>query len=217
MLGAFAAVWFVKDEIKRIFFFLTLLLNVAYIYNAVMWAQVDAIYTFFGFTAIIAALERKTILSILLLWIALNFKLQVLVFIPVVGLLLLPQILTKTGFKKALVAFLIVVIMQSIALMPFILKGNLHQVYFVITDSVGHYPYPTVGAFNLWSLVLPNISIEGMYALSDSLKVGFLSYQQIRNLLFFIMTFIAVFPLMKYLYRKYIVREAISFQLQTYF
>jgi Gpi18-like mannosyltransferase len=217
MLGAFAAVWFVKDEIKRIFFFLILLFNVAYIYNTVMWAQVDAIFTFFGFAAIIAALERKTILSILFLWIALNFKLQALVFIPVVGLLLLPQVLSKTGFKKALIAFFTGVILQSIVLMPFILKGNLHQVFDVITDSVGHFPYPTVGAFNLWSLVLPNVSIEGMYELSDSLKVGFLSYQQIGNLLFFIMTFFAVFPLMKYLFRKYIVRDAISFQLQNVF
>ncbi len=217
MLGAFAAVWFVKDEIKRIFFFLILLLNVAYIYNTVMWAQVDAIFTFFGFAAIIAALERKTILSFLFLWIALNFKLQALVFIPVVGLLLLPQVLSKTGFKKALIAFFTGVILQSIVLMPFILKGNLHQVFDVITDSVGHFPYPTVGAFNLWSLVLPNVSIEGMYKLSDSLKVGFLSYQQIGNLLFFIMTFFAVFPLMKYLFRKYVVRDAISFQLQNVF
>ena len=217
MLGAFAAVWFVKDEIKRIFFFLILLLNVAYIYNTVMWAQVDAIYTFFGFAAIIAALERKTIFSILLLWIALNFKLQALVFIPVIGLLLLPQILTKTGIKKALVAFLIGIIMQSIVLMPFILKGNLHQVYFVITGSVGYYPYPTMCAFNLWSLLLPNTTIEGMYSLNDATKFGFFSYKQIGLLLFLMMTLISIYPLVKTLFKKHINKESLQFPLQNIF
>lgn len=47
MLGAFAAVWFVKDELKKVFYFLILLLNIAYVYNTVFWGQIDAIYTFF--------------------------------------------------------------------------------------------------------------------------------------------------------------------------
>jgi hypothetical protein len=59
MLGAFAAVWFVKDEIKRIFFFLILLFNVAYIYNTVMWAQVDAILYFLRICGYYCCLRKK--------------------------------------------------------------------------------------------------------------------------------------------------------------
>lgn len=217
MLGAYLAVWFVKDDVKKIFYFLILLFNVAYIYNTAFWTQVDAIFTFFGFASLILALEKKSVLSVLFLLIALNFKLQALVFIPVVGLVLMPQFLNKNGIKKIILSVILIAIVQVTILLPFILTNRLHQVIHVITDSVGHYPYPTVGAFNLWSLLLPDVGIEEMYHINDGTKFWFISYKQFGNLLFFISIVIAVFPLMKYLYQKYVKQNELQFDISKIF
>lgn len=217
IIGAYLAVWFVKDEFKKLFYFVLLMLNVAYFYNTALWAQVDAIFTCFGFCAIILALEKKTVLSALSLLIALNFKLQALVFIPIVGLILLPQLISKEGIKKIVIAALIGFVIQLLILWPFISNDRMYQVMNVITGSVDKYPYPAVGAFNLWSLLLFNRTIEGMYDITDKVKFGFLTYKQIGSLLFFLGTIIAVFPLMQHLYKKYIKKEITSFPLSTIF
>lgn len=217
MLGAFLAVWFVRDKFKKVFYFLILLFNVAYIYNTVMWAQVDAIYTFFGFAALIAALERKIIFSILLLFISLNFKLQAIVFIPVIGLILLPQIIIKEGFLKLTASFVVCILLEVFILFPFIIHGRLHQIMHVISGSVGYYPYPAVGAFNVWSIFLPSQNIESMQLITDDTKFGFISYKNIGFLLFSFTTFLAIFPLVKYLYKKYINKESEKFSLEKVF
>jgi Gpi18-like mannosyltransferase len=215
--GAYLAVWFVKDNTKKLFYFLMLMFNVAYIYNTTLWGQVDAIFTFFGFAAIVLAIEKKTIFSALSLLIALNFKLQALVFIPIVGLILLPQLFSKEGLKKIVIAVLIGVCLQIIILWPFIISGRVYQVLNVITTSVDKYPYPAVGAFNLWTLLLFNRTIEGMYDITDAVKFGFLTYKQIGSILFFLATFLAVFPLIKHLYLKYFKQGKSTFALSKIF
>ncbi|MFN8284807.1 MAG: hypothetical protein U0U67_16405 [Chitinophagales bacterium] len=217
VIGAYLAVWYIKDEFKKLFYFVLLMLNVAYFYNSALWAQVDAIFTFFGFAAIILALEKKTVLSALSLLIALNFKLQALVFIPIVGLILLPQLISKDGIKKIITAVLIGAFIQILILWPFISNDRMYQVMNVITGSVDKYPYPAVGAFNLWSLLLFNRTIEGMYDIKDTVKFGFMTYKQIGSLLFFSATFLAVFPLMKHLYQKYIKHTESRFLLSNIF
>lgn len=217
MLGAYLAVWFVKDDVKKIFYFLILLFNVAYIYNTAFWTQVDAIFTFFGFASLILALEKKSVLSVLFLLIALNFKLQALVFIPVVGLVLMPQFLNKNGIKKIILSVILIAIVQVTILLPFILTNRLHQVIHVITDSVGHYPYPTVGAFNLWSLLLPSATDESVI-IKDSNTFFVTSYKNFGSMMFFVATIISVFPLLQYLYQKYLKRqEALQFEVSKVF
>lgn len=217
MLGAFLAVWFVRDDYKKIFYFLLLLFNVAYIYNTAFWTQVDAIFTFFGFAAIILALEKRTVLSSLSLLIALNFKLQALVFIPVVGLLLLPQYLSKDGIKKAVITILFVVLIQTLIFLPFILTNRLYQVLNVITGSIGYFPHPTVGAFNMWSLLL-SVGIEEALSINDNTIFFIVSYKNFGNIIFFTAMFIAVYPLLQYLYRKYILKQNdIKFEISKVF
>ena len=217
LAGAYLAIRYVKDTSKQLFYFIILLFNIAYFYNTAIWGQVDAIFTFFGFVAIILAIEKKAIASALSLLLALNFKLQALVFIPMVGLLLLPQYLNKNGGKKLLMTIVFAIGIQILILLPFILSGRVNQIMYVIFNSVGHYPYPTVGAFNLWSLLLYNTSIDGMLTLSDTIKFGFLSYRQIGSLLFFIFTLLAIFPFVYYLYRRFFKNEVQEFPLSKIF
>ncbi|MDB5227475.1 MAG: hypothetical protein JWN78_1668 [Bacteroidota bacterium] len=214
-LGAYAAVWFVKDEYKKIFYFFFLLFNIAYIYNTALWGQVDAIFSFWGFAAIVAAIERKLIVSVLFLVIALNFKLQALVFIPVVGLLLLPHLLSKEGIKKTVYAVCICAVLQFLILFPFIIKGRLHQVIAVVKDAVDHYPYPAVGSFNFWVWMMPKDTNIGM--IIDSQHFFISSYKHVGSFLLMGAAFIAVFPLMKFEYLKYFRKAEIVFPLEKIF
>ncbi len=215
--AAYLAVWFIKEESKKLFCFLILLFNIAFFYNTAIWGQVDAIFTFFGFAALVLAIEKKIIFSVISLLLALNFKLQALVFIPVVGLVLLPQLFSKEGFSKFLISLFLVFIIEALILLPFIVTGRLNQVMNVVLGAVGHYPYPTVGAFNMWSLVLYNTSIEGMLGLSDAIKFAGLTYQQIGRILFFSSSLIAIFPLMQYAYKKYVNPEEAPYLLSNIF
>lgn len=215
--AAVLSVRFVKELKDKTYYFLLLMFNVAYIYNTVFWGQVDAIFTFWGFAALLLAIEQRVEWSILCLTIALNFKLQALVFIPVVGALLLPNFLTLKGMKKFLLAIIISFFIQIIILLPFILSGRLGQVWHVIIDSVGHYPFPTVGAFNLWTILLPNVSIEGMYKISDETKIGFLSYKQIGQFLFISTVLVSLYPLVNYLVKKYLKKNYSVFPIKNVF
>lgn len=217
VLAAILTVRYVRELKDKTYYFLLLMLNVAFIYNTVFWGQVDAIFTFWGFAALLLAIEQRIVWSILCLTIALNFKLQALVFIPVVGTLLLPNFLSLKGVKKIVLGVLVSLVTQVIILMPFILAGRLVQVLHVISDSVGHYPYPTVGAFNVWSLLLPNVSIDGMYYLSDENKFGFLTYKQIGQLMFMSSVLIALLPLFIYLWRRYFQRVNAIFPVRNIF
>lgn len=214
---AILAVRFVKNIEDKSFYFLLLMFNIAFIYNTVFWGQVDAIFTFFGFAALIFAIEQRVIWSILFAVIALNFKLQAIVFLPIIGLLLLPHFFFKNGIKKIITGLMLAIVFQIFILMPFILSGKLYQVGSVITNSVGFYPYPTVGAFNAWSLFLPNVSIEGMYELNDNTLVGFLSYKTIGQLLFLLSIIIAILPFCIYLWKKYIQHQIVYFPLKNIF
>ncbi|MFN8266560.1 MAG: hypothetical protein U0T31_01005 [Chitinophagales bacterium] len=215
--AAVLAVRYVKEVKDKTFYFLVLMFNVAFIYNTVFWGQVDAIFTFWGFAALLLAIEQRVVWSILCLTIALNFKLQALVFIPIIGMLLLPTLLTLKGVKKIVVGLLVSLFFQILLLLPFILTGRVEQVAHVISDSVGHYPFPTVGAFNIWSIFLPNVSIEGMYNLSDDTKVGFLSYKQIGQLLFISAVLLALLPLLHYIIKKHIQHKTVIFPIKNVF
>jgi Gpi18-like mannosyltransferase len=217
-LGAYLAVWYVKDKIKKVAYFIFLMLNVAYVYNTVQWGQVDAIHTFFGFAAIIAALEKRVVISVSLFLIAANFKMQSIVFVPILGLLLLPQtIASKKTLQTLFVALIVAALVQLIILFPFIIKGKVDRVLYVVTHLTAQFPHPSVCAFNIWFWLFPNTNEWYMYDIDDSTKFGFLSLRLIGNIMFLTTMFIAVFPLMKYLYQKYFQKKSMQFPIEKIF
>lgn len=202
VFGALAAIWFVKDMNKKVFCFLLMMLNVAYFYNTAIWGQVDAIFSFWGFFAIILALEKRPVLSVLSLLMALNFKLQAVVFIPVLGLLLLPQYLEK--YKRFFYTIGSIIILQGLIISPFLLSGKISQVLGVLTSLVGFYPNPSLGAFNVWFLLMPNVDVEGMFNLTDQIVFGFFTLKQWGLLMFVVAVCISLLPFIKAYKNKYL-------------
>ncbi len=201
-LCAYLAVWFIKNEQQKYFFFFVTVFNVAFIYNSAIWGQVDSMYTLFGFASIILALEKKPVWSAFMLVVALNLKLQALIFIPLVGLLLLPQFLKKDGFKKIMLFVIIACVFQFIVFLPFILAGTVSGVFSVIHGVIGRYPSVSVAAFNIWHLITP-LTFDKMFVVNDNDTFFLLSYKNIGYLMYFISVFFAIFPLMRYMYQKY--------------
>ncbi|MFV0530737.1 MAG: hypothetical protein ACK5MD_04795 [Flavobacteriales bacterium] len=169
------------------------LLNIAILYNTVIWGQVDGILTCFAFIACYFAFKKKVLLSLVFTVLAINFKLQAIIFLPVVGFMLLPVVISTFSIKKILQWILIPVFLQIIILLPFILSGTLDKLWLVVTGSVGRYPLVSLNAYNIWDFIL---SGDLMTVLDSKTFIGF-SYKQWGLLMFFGTSGIALFPLLK--------------------
>lgn len=122
--------------------------NPAVIYNAAVWGQFDAIYTFFLVLSLVLALRAKPELSAITLALALLTKPQAIALAPLIAYLIFRENGKRTLYSIAAFAatFLVVII-------PFQWKGepfsSIAQIYF---GGFGQYSFTSVNAFNLWGL-----------------------------------------------------------------
>lgn len=165
---------------------LLILLNVAYLYNTVIWGQVDAIYTTFVFAAFLALFYKLPVIGIMMFLLALNMKLQAVIFLPLFLLVLLPLFREKP--YALLYGLVSVILVQLILLLPFLLEGEGSKVTKNIFGSVGYYPYVSMNAFNFWHLVmegdLMRISDQGTFAGLSYRMWGMIMFTIIYAMLF---------------------------------
>ena len=181
-----------KDTYKALLFSLFYFLNLAVLYNSAIWGQVDGMMTFFIFGAVIFGYRKKLFLSLLFIVLAMNMKLQAIVFLPVVALLLLPVVFDKSQIKKVLYAIVGVGIIQFLIFFPFIYAGDFSKLWNVITGSVGHYPRVSVCAYNMW-----HFFIENPIRTPDTLVFLGITYKNWGLILFFITSFFALLHFLK--------------------
>ena len=137
---------FIDQENKQWKYFLLGLLNIGFIYNSFIWNQVDGVLSFFVFTSILAAHKQKPILAICLFVLAINFKLQGIIFLPIL-LALLTESFNKRMFIKGA---LTVICLQLLILLPFIIAGNVWNVWETVKGSMDYYPSISMNAYNFW-------------------------------------------------------------------
>lgn len=172
------------------------LVNVAVLYNVIIWSQVDIILTCFVFISIYYAMKNKALLAIAFLILGLNFKLHAIIFVPVIGLLLLPGMIHSFSIKKLVIGLAAIFALQFLIVLPFIIGGSFHNLPAVITGSVGKFPVISAYAFNMWYLFL-----EGdLFNLTDTTVAYGLSYNNWGLLLFCTSSFFALLPLLKEVY-----------------
>jgi Gpi18-like mannosyltransferase len=173
---------------SRAFF---ILFNIAFLYNTLFWGQVDGIYVFFVLFSMLLALYKRPTLSLLVFLIALNVKLQAIIFAPLVLILVIPAILKDKGI--ILRAFLFGICMQIIMFLPFIIDGKIPQILNVIANSTGFYPQISMNAYNFWFLVLGPAFVE-----TSDLQVPLLfSYRIWGIILFAGSSILALLPIIK--------------------
>lgn len=189
-LGAFSIFLLVKKDEQTRYLPFFLLFNIAYIYNSIIWGQIDAIFTNFALLAIIFAIRQQAIPAILLYILAINTKLQAIIFFPLIGLLLLPPLINK--WKSIASGLGLAALLQTVLLWPFIQAGQLKQMYLTLTaGSVDLYPCTSIAAYNLWYFFFHHNSVS----VSDAELFYGISLKHWGMILFSCFSALALFPL----------------------
>jgi Gpi18-like mannosyltransferase len=180
--------------------FILCILNVSYSYNTILWGQLDGILTTFIFMAIYYAYQKKVVLSSILIVLALNFKLQAIVFVPIWGLLMINGLLVKRNISVIISSFVAIIGLEILILLPFMLNGALADVWRVATGSVDKFPFLTMGAKNVWTWIF-----NGNTAWVPDSGVWFMgiTYKQAGLFMFFTASLIVLLPVVVRLIKRF--------------
>lgn len=188
-IGAFSIFLLIKKDAKTQFLPLLLLFNIAYLYNSIFWGQVDGIPSAFVVLSLIFAVRSDLTLSLVFYVLAINTKIQMFIFFPLLGLVLLPNFLIST--RKLAMSVAIAGAVQLILLLPFFIAGTGGKLFYVLTHSVDQYTNISLNAFNFWHLVMNE---NPLYKKDFQLWLFGFSYKTWGLSLFFISTVLALFP-----------------------
>lgn len=170
------------------------LLNIAILYNSIVWNQVDSILTCFAFISCYFAFKKRITLSLVFLILAINFKLQAIIFVPIIGLLLLPVAVSTFSVMRLAQWLLVPCLLQLLIVLPFLMAGTGEKLLDVVFNSVGKYPKVSMNAYNIWDIFLPGANLIEM---NDSEIFIGATYKTWGLCMFFISSAIALFPLAK--------------------
>lgn len=171
--------------------YLYLLLNVAYVFNSMVWGQIDSMYTSLAFLAIITAVLYP-VPGLLLYLLALNTKPQAIEFLPVMAVVLLYSVRRVNTVLIALVALAAV---QLALLLPFIGNGGVGRLLHIAASVVDLYPRLSICAFNIWYLIQPG----NPYFINDKDVFLIFSYKSIGLLLFSLSVLWLLVPLTRHI------------------
>lgn len=181
-----------RSFLVSLFFFL----NLGYLYNTLVWNQVDGILACLVFLSFYMALRKKVFACILFFVLALNFKLQAIIFFPFIGLLILPEIVHQYSFRKLLLWVVSLSAIQILIVLPFVIAGNWTLLWDVVHNSVGKYPVVSMNAFNFWHWLVRGDLME----VSDRLRWLGISFKNWGLILFCLTSFFTLWPLLKQSY-----------------
>jgi Gpi18-like mannosyltransferase len=168
--------------------YLFILLNIAYLFNSMIWGQIDSIFTNLCFLAIIVAF-RYPVAAILLFLLALNTKLQAIVLLPVLGCVLVYSI---RNVKTAVIGLISAIALQTVILLPFLSNGAIDKITAIPIHAVDLFPKLSICAFNIWYIIEPG----NPYFIDDKATYFILSYKQIGLILFFGFSAAVLLPLL---------------------
>lgn len=199
-IGGFFLIKLIRDRYKAVdkvlLYSLLLFLNIAYFYNSIIWGQVDGMMTTFIFIALYYAIKEKVLPSLIFMLLAINFKLQSGIFLPLVGLILLPSIFKKFSWKNLFAWLFVPLTIQVLILSPFLLTGNLDKVWNVVNDSFGKFPVISMNAYNIWYWFIPG----NLRTVHDAETFFGMSYKHWGLLFFFLCSLLVLWPLIKNVY-----------------
>ncbi|MGN6644926.1 MAG: hypothetical protein ACTHJT_00240 [Cytophaga sp.] len=194
LLFEFASVFllfkFINKE-QRPFFFVFIMLNPGFLYNNIIWGQVDGIVGFLLMACVLSLISRKNTLGLLLYVLALNFKVQSIIYFPLVLFILVHNIADFNGIKRIALSVLAIAVLQVLIIMPFILTGSTNKLMDVIVNSVDKYPQVSMNAYNWWFWVFE----EHPISILDNGTWLNVTYKTWGLLIFFLSSVAALLPL----------------------
>jgi Gpi18-like mannosyltransferase len=136
---------------------LFLLFNIGYLYNTVMWGQVDAIYTTMLFIAVYLAYNKQVLGTILFCVLAINAKFYSFIFFPLILVLIIPSVIEKFSIKNLLIWVGSAALLQFLLILPFYLNGDVPYIRHILFDQALHRKENLSGsAYNMWFWVAEN-------------------------------------------------------------
>jgi Gpi18-like mannosyltransferase len=157
LLLTIAIFWFVRPRLgdqKAIVCAGLYALNPAILYDGAMWAQPDAIHCFFLTLAVIWLIERKVMLCLTMLTLALLSKPQPIALVPILLILAFSTASVRQSVRAVLAACATAVVV----LLPFLVQKPQSILDMLKTISQAHH-FVSLNAHNFWWLVT---SFEGV-------------------------------------------------------
>lgn len=128
-----------------------LLFNPAYLYNTMVWGQVDSIFSMFVAFSIFLATRKNVLASLLCVLIALNLKLAAVVFVPLVVLLNLPAI--RENRRALLRTIPLLLAIQVLIFLPFLHRQSLLAIVAANQRQLRFSNTTSPSGFNFWWLI----------------------------------------------------------------
>ena len=161
---------------------LIFILNPIVIYNSTIWGQTDSLINLLALTGLYLTFEKKYFIGIFLFLLTFIFKLSLIIYIPIFGLLLLKRIKDWKKFVLPICSFFAFILILAI---PFKLDGfsSFKWIWYMYTNRVlvRQGSMLNGNAFNIWSLIF---SID--LSKSEFTKFIGLSYQLWSRILYII-------------------------------
>jgi Gpi18-like mannosyltransferase len=161
-IGIALAVWLARrgrDPHRALF----VSLNLALVYDAWVWGQIDAIHSFFVLAAALLLLEERPVLAAVAAALAVGTKLQAVVFAPF--LLLAFACVAGRRWRVWVGAAAAVAGAAAMVLAPFAAAGRLSAPFRGAVSGLDFYPAVSLNAANLWYLL-----VGDPYNTSDAIR-----------------------------------------------
>lgn len=120
--------------------------NPAVIFNAAVWGQFDAIYTFFLVLSLMLALDSKPKLSAAAFAVGILTKPQGIALLPLIAFV----IFKKNGLKQTLISLGVAAATVFLVILPFEWSNPVTFLSSIYFGAYGGYPFMSINAFNLW-------------------------------------------------------------------
>lgn len=179
-------------------FSLFYLCNLAVLHNSLIWGQVDAILAFFCFAAVISTHYRAYILGAILFVIAVNMKLQAIIFLPVLPAIMATHPLEK-GWKDVVYPIIAAIITQLTIVLPFLIEGQANEVLRVALESKGKIPVMSMAAYNVWFMFFSGDLMQ----IKDTVKFWGISYNNWGLLMFCTASFFTLLLPLKFFIERF--------------
>lgn len=214
LLAEFGGLYLVYRWCERTTDYLIILfisiLNIGYSYNTLIWGQVDAIPAALSFATLYYLHRGKAIVSGAMLILAVNMKLQAIIFLPLWGLLYMEYLARTRRWNDAVLTIVVMAGLQGLILLPFAFSPHgLTQVWHNAVTLVGAYTEVSVNAHNVWYFVFPDT--HDRLSMDDTMPfIGELSYRTAGLILFCTTAFAAFLPLLRIALRQISSKRAIG-------
>ena len=169
--------------------YLWLLINIAYVFNSMVWGQIDSIYANLSFLAILIGIFHP-VGATLLYVIALNTKPQAIEFLPVMGIIMLYSV---RRWSTVLYVFLSAVALQVVLFIPWLGNGGISKLFSFATHAVDLYNRLSICAFNIWYIIVPH----NHYFINDKDTFILISYKATGLIMFSVAAAYILWPLFK--------------------